>query len=92
MKKYLKEIKGAMLTLIVLSASCATWSASILPPLNKRHLRISLNGPYTEYRWYKKCGLFKTCEVIEKDFDFSIPEDRKKFLSMGFDCSVRERP
>jgi hypothetical protein len=63
-----------------------------LPPLNQRHLRISLDGPYTEYRWYKKCGAFKRCEVIEKDFDFTKAEDRKKFFEMGFNCSVRERP
>jgi len=70
-----------------------------LLPLNKRHLRISLEAPNTEYRWYssRKCGAFKLficwdVEHIEKDFDFTKKEDRIKFNQMGFDCSVRERP
>lgn len=71
----------------------------MLPPLNQRHLRLSLDGAYTEYRYYKgrPCGLFNkfTCydqEVIIKDFDFNKQEDRQKFNDMGFDCSVRKRP
>jgi len=67
-------------------------------PLNQRHLRLSLKGPFTEYTWNKpyKCGLFKkfTCyeSVTLIDFDFSKAEDRLKFNQMGFDCSVRRRP
>lgn len=70
-----------------------------LPALNKRHLRVSLDAPVTEYRWYssRKCGVLKlfTCwdvEHIEHDFDFTKAEDRVSFFKMGFSCSVRERP
>lgn len=67
-------------------------------PLPQRHLRLSLNGPYTEYTWKKpiKCGPFGAfkCYELETliDFDFNKPEDRLKFNQMGFDCSVRKRP
>lgn len=70
-----------------------------LQPLSKRHLRLSLDSPKTEYRWYssRKCGMMNlfTCwdvEHIETDFDFTNPIDRLNFNKIGFDCSVRERP
>jgi hypothetical protein len=73
----------------------------MLLPLPQRHLRLSLDGPFTEYRWFETicvkrflglCINHNNIEHIEKDFDFTNPEDRAKFNSMNFDCSVRERP
>ena len=72
-----------------------------LTPLNRRHLRISKEGAFTEYRWYDHvclhrvlglCVYYRMVERLEKDFDFTKIEDRKRFNDMGFDCSVRERP
>ena len=70
-------------------------------PLNQRHLRVSLDGPYTDYRWHEKvcrkrvlgiCINSEIVEHLEHDFDFTKADDRKRFLDMGFDCSVRGRP
>lgn len=70
-------------------------------PLLQRHLRLSLDGPWTEYRWFEevcKTKILGLCikhdyvEHIEKDFNFTLFEDRKKFNDMDFDCSVRHRP
>ena len=71
-----------------------------LPLLKDRHLRISNDGPYTEYRWSETvcakkflglCVKHEDLEHIEHDFDLTKKEDRVKFNTMGFDCSVRER-
>lgn len=102
MRKWPKVLLGMTLILITLTVSCSSLGSYSLPPLNLRHLRISLEGPWTEYRWYeqvrRKCGPFKllTCydsvEHIEKDFDFTNAEDRKKFFAIGFECAVRKQP
>lgn len=72
-----------------------------LPSLNQRQLRVSLEGPWTEYRWYEEkcktrilgvCVAHTYTEHIERDFDFTKAEDRKKFLEMGFFCGVRKIP
>ena len=92
------KIKLTIILLALSSLSCATFGSYFLLPLNQRQLRISLDGPWTEFRWYKerKCGPLKafTCwdEMIEKDFDFTVEEHRKKFNDMQFRCSVRQRP
>jgi hypothetical protein len=102
MKKWQKALLGTMLSSTILIMSCSTLGSYSLPPLNKRTLRVSLEGPWTEYRWYdqvlRKCGPFKllncydSVEHIEKDFDFTNPEDRKKFFAVGFECAVRKQP
>jgi len=80
------------------SLSCSTLAGHILTPLSQRHLRISEDGPFTEYRWFsdEPCGFLKMercfTEHVERDFDLSKPEDRKRFNDMGFDCSVRHEP
>jgi hypothetical protein len=70
-----------------------------LLPVSQRTLRLSLDGPRTEYRWYpaRPCSWFKMfrCydqEKIEIDFDFTKESDRKRFNELGFECSVRKKP
>jgi len=101
MQKWQKVLCATMLILIALTASCATLANYFLPPLNQRHLRVSLDGAFTEYRWYERvcakkllgiCVKHEDLEHLEKDFDFDKVDDRKKFNDMGFDCSVRKRP
>lgn len=98
MKNWRRDLCVTTLLLILTSANCSTLANYFLPPLNKRHLRVSKDGPFTEYRWFEKygCGIMKlgTCyrEHIERDFDFTKAEDRARFNDMGFDCSVREMP
>jgi hypothetical protein len=82
---------GTLLGLMISNLNCATY-ANFIRPLSDRSLLISNDGPYTEYPHYVKCGLFKKCLVVERDFDFTKAEDRKKFNDMGFECAVRERP
>lgn len=87
-------VKGMMTSILALLLSCATLAISSPLHLSQRILRVSEDGAHTEYRWHRvyKCGFLKlkTCkeEIIEKDFDFSKPEDRKKFNDMGFECSI----
>ena len=84
-----------MMSTLGLLLSCATLAISSPLHLTQRILRVSEDGAYTEYRWYReyRCGFLglKKCqeEHIEKDFDFMKPEDRKKFNDMGFECSIR---
>lgn len=101
MKNYQRALKGMMLFLICMSANCSTLANYFLPPLNKRHLRISKEGPFTEYRWHEEickkkllgiCVKHETVDHLEVDFNFEKEDDRAKFNDMGFDCSVREMP
>jgi len=96
--KYQKGIYVMTLSLILFVSSCATFANYIVPNLKDRYLRVSLDRPSTEYRYYTpyKCGLWGmlTCwkEEISYDFDFTKAEDRKKFQDMGFECHVVSRP
>ena len=96
--KSLKVRLGMTLLLMVFVSNCATFASYIVPNLKDRYLRISLDKPSTEYRYYTpyKCGFLKllTCwtEHIANDFDFTLPEDRKRFQEMGFECHVVARP
>lgn len=101
MSKSLKVRLGTTLFLICTLMNCSTLANYSRQPLNKRHLRISLDAPKTEYRWHEETCLKRVLGVciqtgviyhVDEDFDFTKAEDRKKFLDMGFDCSVRERP
>ena len=98
---FLKGLCAMMLFSICMSVSCSTLAGYFLPALKERHLRVSKDGPFTEYRWFetvcrkKALGIcFKTDRVehIERDFDFTKADDRAKFNDMGFDCSVRNMP
>ena len=101
MMKTLKGLTVTIMLLTTLSVSCSTLANYSLTPLNKRHLRISLDGAYTEYRWLepvclhrvlKMCVYYKQVPHIERDFDLTKAEDRKKLNDMGFELSIRERP
>lgn len=98
---FLKGLCATTLFSICTSVSCSTLANYFLPPLNKRHLRVSRAGPFTEYRWTERacktrvlglCIKNESIEHIEHDFDFTKEADRKNFNDMGFDCSVREMP
>jgi hypothetical protein len=38
------------------------------------------------------CVYYKQVPHIERDFDLTKAEDRKKLNDMGFELSIRERP
>jgi hypothetical protein len=100
MQNTLRKIFVMIIFLITSTLSCATFANYTLMPLKQRHLRISLDGTYTEYNWNEEvcvkriliCVKYETKKHVEIDFNLDDPLDRKKLNDMGFELVVRERP
>src|ERR1700751_2763404 len=86
-----------------LSLNCATFANYFLVPLNQRVLRVSRQGPFTEFNWKEEvcsnrvlgiCTKWTKLKHTEHDFDFTKQSDRDKFNDMDLsrsDCLVKSK-
>lgn len=90
--KHIMRNLGIMLSLTMLSMSCAT-SRELSPPrLELRKLEISLDEPSFYYHYCVKETLFGKCKLWKTErWDFTQPEVRQRLKDMGFVLQVRQK-
>jgi hypothetical protein len=93
-----RVLKGLMLTLIIMSSSCASSASNSLLPLESRTLDICQD--LTGFCWqYKRCtkrilGICMKSEMaVDKiEVEFKDSNKAKQLYDMNFILKVREKP
>lgn len=88
------KTSAQMLSLIILSSSCASLALPSVLPLKDRTLRISRDGPWLEYQYAvckkKILGICVSSEMTKDKYDLTNAMQREDLIDMGFVVKVRE--